>query len=105
MSDKKENFTSTPNTSTDTDSSVIFVGVSKTIKVEADVHKQESSPSPAVVSETPQKEQAPKRRTFFKDFTVPETQNSPSSGISGITIILKILNILNIVKVFYNENG
>ena len=87
MSDKKENSTSTPNTSTDTDSSVIFVGVSKTIKVEADVHKQESSPSPAVVPETPQKEQAPKRRTFFNNFTVPQTQNSSSSGISGITIL------------------
>ena len=93
MDAKNENSTSNQNTSTDTDSSVIFVGLSKNIKVEAQVHNPECTPSPAVIPETPEKDQPSHRRSFFYNFTVPETQQSPSSGISGniyyITLTLK----------------
>ena len=52
------------NTSTDTDSSVVFIGVSKNIKVQADVHAadQKDTNSEGVVPETPQKEQVPKKK-------------------------------------------
>ena len=66
-------------TATDTDSSVIFVGVSQNIKVQADVHKEDMQLE-GVVPETPPKNQ-PKKKTILKNFSVPSVPETDQSGI------------------------
>ena len=71
---------SSKNTTSDTDSSVIFVGLSQNIKVTADVHSNfdKEVNKLGIVPETPLKQQEKKPRKIlqFSQNYVPETEDS-----------------------------
>ena len=66
------------NTSTDTDSSVVFIGVSKNIKVEADVHAadQKDTNQKVLYLKHLKKKQLPKKKKILQNFSLPETEQS-----------------------------
>ena len=71
-------------TNSDTDSSVIFVGTSKNIQIEAEVHKEDE----IVIPETPPKqEQLTNKKKILRTFPPAEADKTGNVPLTNIQLI------------------
>ena len=80
-------------TSTDTDSSVIFIGTSKNLKTTAEVHTEQERFGKDFVMETPPRNQTGKRRTILQTNFVPDTQEQQGTHNTGKFILKNYLQM------------
>ena len=70
-------------TTTDSESSVIFVGTSTNIKTAADVHPEQEKFGNNFVLETPPRYQTTKRKPILRTHSVPDTQQEQENKATG----------------------
>ena len=74
-------FSNMSDTKSDTDSSVVFIGISQKGSTNIEPSAPNKSPDVVLVAETPPRGPAgAKRAKFFTDFSVPETQIQDLTG-------------------------
>ena len=99
MSDKK---TLSSSTNTDTDSSVIFVGESKNIQTNAELHPEQSKfgrDFVHFVPETPTSKQIGRKKTIIQTF-IPDSEDQHIKNNGKLSILSYICNII----LYYTKN-